>query len=162
MSLRNRNRVSLNSLKRCLICTCVLIFCIYCFSLSTPDTGDIDHGSLDTSVKEFRLEISKTRLNRLVKVLESKETLSHKRLGLISFKDLKTYFSSNSSLDPSLASFKSDIDKYLELKSNVEVTDTFVNHLVNLSNFYSFKKPREQTPKINVKKVNFGLKSFYS
>lgn len=114
--------------------------------------------------RPFVNEISETRLNRLFEILkttenkyfnnEANQRLS-KRLGLISFKqirDLKeTNWTSLNNIDSSFFDykrFKNEIDGYLSLSendknNNIKVTDTFVKYLLNNSNYYSYKNPRD-------------------
>lgn len=93
--------------------------------------------------KLYQMKLDKQRVNKLLKKLvtfESQFSDIFVKLGVFTSKNVKEG-----------EMFKYEIIRYLDKKSNFDVNDKFINHMKNLSNYYSYLKPSNDTmPPISI------------
>ena len=108
--------------------------------------------------KGVAIEVQKNRLNKLLQVLlinEKNQLKINEKLNVISFSSLIESNLQLKNLNQNnfmkLQAYN-NLNKFLVVENGIlKVTDEFVRHFQNISNFYSFLKPRNF---INKKKIN--------
>lgn len=108
---------------------------------------------LNFKSKDYLIKLSSQRIERLFQILHDKEKnfsqlMNH--LGLFMFENLI-----NGKEDLAFKGYEHDRDRFLEVVENrVRVSDIFINYLVNLSDFYSFKNPRNYIKRYTFNEVS--------
>lgn len=101
----------------------------------------------------YLIKLTSLRIERLFKILLEKEknfTELMNHLGLVMFENLI-----DGKQDSAFKGYENDRDLFLKVVDNrVRVTNSFMNYLFNLSEFYSFKNPRNHIKRSTFKWVS--------
>lgn len=110
-------------------------------------------GKISFNSDAYLVELTSLRIERLFKILLEKEknfTELMNRLGLVMFENLV-----DDKQDSSFKGYENERDLFLKVVDNrVRVTNSFMNYLFNLSEFYSFKNPRNHIKRSTFKGVS--------
>ena len=110
-------------------------------------------GKISFNSDAYLVEITSLRIERLFKILLEKEknfTEFMNHLGLVMFENLV-----DGKQDSAFKGYENDRDLFLKVVDNrVRVTNSFMNYLFNLSEFYSFKNPRNHIKRSTFKGVS--------
>lgn len=105
------------------------------------------------------ISVSARRMNSLFAILLEKEKRyksAMENLGLVLFENMI-----NGKQDSALEKFPDETKKFLKIEDNrVKVTDEFISFLHNISDFYTFKRPKQrEIKKMRVTSVTFAQPS---
>lgn len=128
------------------------VFSLVYLYLANQPTGLRSHRAVNLRRRvdtRFVNEITERRLNLLLANLQQRERLIQpdlqSKLGLLSFEEIRNL--KLTQFEHEHDYFPTELKRFLKLdrtNTTIQVTSEFVDYLRNVSNFFSFKKPRNE------------------
>jgi hypothetical protein len=134
----------------------IVYYILWPSKYETKHNLSINFDAQTYDIHDFNIELNINRLNRLFKIIQSKEKSYAKifdKLNILQFEKIidKTFYSEK---DNWLYSFKKEIDENFEIENGqVGVKEKYVDELSEMSKNYSFYYMHNELPSKKIEKV---------